>query len=266
MFREIGMIGRDKICEELYPRCKGKKPPFILKGIRGVGKTALLRWAYMRGEEPKAFVSAAETFKKNLMGIVKGWGLAITRGDKKVTLQRATSAELEYAILTQNKGSIYIDDLNAAKPTFLIFLKTLRERFKIFAAGVSPLTKEGLNPIMWGIVSIRVPPIDKKHRLEFAEKACKLYGSKEAPSELAQVSRGYPARLLGMAQGAVEVKTPRVRGEEIDLSPVLLLLLAGIAALRYVGRGMDDTALYLIGGMGVALVLVLRFFLFRGMR
>jgi len=266
MFRKIGMIGRDKICGEMLPRCRGEKPPFILKGIRGVGKTALLRWAFMRGEEPKAFISASDTPKNNLEHIAKAWRLVIKYGDKKVPLQRAKISELKHAILTQKKGSIYIDDLHAAKPTFIIFLKTIRERFKIFAAGVSPLTKEDLNPIMWGIVSIRVPPIDKKNRLEFAEKACEQYGSQEAPSELAQASRGYPARLIGMAQGAVEVKAPRVRGEEIDLSPSLLLLLAGIAALRYVGRGMDDTALYLIGGMGVALVLVLRFFLFRGMR
>ena len=267
MFRKIGIIGRDNILEkEILPRCTGKKSPFLLEGHRGVGKTALLLWAYQYGKEPKAYISAASTMKEVLQDIVRGWGLVIMDGEKTVPLYKAKNADLEHAVMSQAKGSIYIDDIHKASPTFLRRFKVWRERFKTFCAGVPPFRKEDLKREVWGYHDINVPPIDKKYRESLAKEACVFYGSTEKPSEIAHCSRGYPARIIAMAQGTAEVKAPRVKGEEIDLSPVLLLLVVGIAALRYIGRGMDDTALYLIGGMGVAVMIFLRFFLSRGMR
>ena len=267
MFRKIGMIGRDKILKkEILPRCKGKNAPFLLVGNRGIGKTAILQWAYQHGKGPKAYTSANANMKEILQDIVNGWGLVIKDGEKTIPIYRAKNSELEHAIMTQEDGSIYIDDIQDATKTFLRKFKIWRERFKTYCAGVPPFKREELKRELWGYYEIKVSPIKKIYREELAKKACIEYGSKKAPSELAHCSRGYPARMIAMAQGTAEVKAPRVQGEEIDLSPLLLLLVVGIAALRYIGRGMGDTALYLIGGIGVAIMIFLRFFLSRGMR
>jgi hypothetical protein len=261
------MIGRDKILsKEIYPRCKGKKAAFLLEGHRGVGKSAILQWAYQYGEEPKALISTTWTVKENMLAIVKGWGLTIRDGEKQIPLSRAKLSELEDAIMGQKKGAIYIDDIQAATPAFLRRFKVWRERFKVFGAGVPPFKKEELKRNIWGLERIKVDPIAKQYRLELATKACEYYFSKKSPREIAHHSRGYPGRILAMAQGTIEVKAERVKGEELDLSPVLLVMVIGIAALRYLGRGLDDTALYLMGGIGVAVMIALRFFLSRGMR
>jgi hypothetical protein len=267
MFREIGMIGRDTILQkEIYSRCKGKKAPFLLSGIRGVGKTAILRWAYEKGKEPKAFISASYSVKENLMKIAKNWNLEIKDGDKKISLARAKLSELENAIFRQTKGAIYIDDIQRATPALLRRFKVWRERFNVFCAGVPPFNKEELKRNLWGLSEIEIKPIDKEHRLTLAQKACTFYGSTHLPTEIAHNSRGYPGRIIAMAKGTIDVETQRVKGEELDLSPVLLVFIVGLVVIRFVGRGLDDTALYILGGFGMGLAIFIRFFLYRGMK
>ena len=267
MFREIGMIGRDKLLQkEIYARCQGKKAPFLLCGMRGVGKSAILRWAYDNGKEPKSFISASYGVKENLMKIAKEWGLKVQDGEKTVSLSRAKLTELEDVIFKQSEGAIYIDDIQMATPAFLRRFKVWRERFKLYCAGVPPFTKEELKRNLWGLKKIDLEPIAKTDRLEFAKKACEHYGSTKSPVEIAHTSRGYPGRIIAMAQGTIEVENQRVKGEELDLSPMLLIVIVGLVVLRFVGRGMEDTALYLLGGVGMAGAIIFRFFLYRGMK
>jgi hypothetical protein len=267
VFRKIGIIGRDKILQkEIYPRCQGKKAPFLLSGIRGVGKSAILRWAYENGKEPKAFISASYPAKENLIKIAKNWNLEIKDGEKTIALSRAKISELENVILKQSEGSIYVDDIQMATPAFLRRFKVWRERFNIFCAGVPPFKKEELKRNLWGLHKIEIEPLNKKYRLKLAQKACEFYGSTKSPMEIAHNSRGYPGRIIAMAQGTIDVETQRVKGEELDLSPVLLILVVGLLVFRFIGRGLDDTALYLLGGIGMGLAVFIRFFIFRGMK
>jgi hypothetical protein len=267
MFRQLGMIGRDGILnKEIYLRCKGKKAPFLLSGYRGIGKTAILQWAYEHGKEPKAFISATYSVKENLLKIAEKWNLEIQDGDKTIPLTRAKLSDLENAILKQREGAIYIDDIQRATPALLRRFKVWRERFNIFCAGVPPFKKEELKRNLWGFYEIKIKPIDKEHRLEIAQKACEFFGSTESPTEIAHNSRGYPGRIIAMAKGTVDVETQRVKGEELDLSPVLLVLVVGLIIFKFVGRGLDDTALYILGGVGMGFAVFIRFFLYRGMK
>lgn len=267
MYREIGMVGRDKILDrQIYPRCQGKEAAFLLTGHRGIGKTAILEWAFEHGRKPKAYVSASWSMGEVFKAIARDWELEITDGNKKVAVSRAKNAVLESAILKQTEGSIYVDDIQGATPTFLRRFKVWRERFRIYCAGVPPFKKEELKRNLWGLEKITIGPLAKKDRLTLAQKACEFYGSRETPSDVAHSSLGYPGKIMSMAQGTVEIKAERVEGEELDLSPLLLVLIVGIAALRYVGKGMEDTALFLMGGIGIAIMMMLRFFLNKGMK
>ena len=69
-----------------------------------------------------------------------------------------------------------------------------------------------------------------------------------------------------MARGEVEETQPRVQGEELDLSPLLLLGVCVLVACRYLGVGLSETDLYLIGGFGMGAVVFIRFLLMRGMK
>ena len=77
MWQEVGLVGRDRLLEkEIHPRARGTKAPFLLTGSRGVGKSAVLQWAYENAKEPRAYVSASWTVKEIMIAICRGWGLA----------------------------------------------------------------------------------------------------------------------------------------------------------------------------------------------
>lgn len=267
MYRKLGIIGRDRLLQkEIFPRCKGKKAPFILLGKRGLGKSAVLDWAYEYGKEPKALINAEYTVKENLVAIAKGWKLEINDGLKVIPIDRATLADLDQAILKQSQGNIYIDDLQDAKPVLLRKLKIWRERYQIYCTATPPLKRETLKRCVWGLKQIELKPIEKKFRLILTQKACEYYGSSELPSEIAQNCKGNPSRIMAMAQGTIENKAQRVKGEELDISPVLLFVLAAVVGLRYIGHSMDDYSLFIIGGLGVSLMMAFRFFLYKGFK
>ncbi len=86
-----------------------------------------------------------------------------------------------------------------------------------------------------------------------------------------QDSGGMPVAIKGMLETASTepvVTREIVRGfvheagvTYIDLTPVIVLLAAGIMAARYIGRGIGNVELTLLAGMGMGLLLVIRFFI-----
>ena len=53
---------------------------------------------------------------------------------------------------------------------------------------------------------------------------------------------------------------------QLDLTPALLLPTLLLLAARFLARGIGDRELYILAGIGAALGMALRFFLFRGRR
>jgi hypothetical protein len=268
MWREIGMIGRDRVLQEIGARAARKRPPFLLTGPRGSGKTALLEWAYDKAPEPKAYISASDSPRDSLVRIARSWGLqhAEDRDGGQVAISRARIKDLERAVLRQPDGLLFIDDINMATPTFINKFKVWRERFATFAAGVPPFAKEDLKRNLWGLKTIEVPPLAKQHRLLLAQRLCEHLGSPHSPRVIAQNCKGFPGRAVAMARGEVDDSGQKTGEEELNLAPVLLLGVAGIMAVRYIGMGMGDTTLYVLGGVGMGVAVVGRFFLMQGMR
>lgn len=85
-----------------------------------------------------------------------------------------------------------------------------------------------------------------------------------------QDSGGMPIAIRGMLESAAtepEVTRAAVRGfvheagvRYLDMTPVVVLFAAGIMAARYIGRGIGSSELYLLAGIGMGLLLVIRFF------
>lgn len=50
----------------------------------------------------------------------------------------------------------------------------------------------------------------------------------------------------------------------LDFTPMVMVLGALIVSMRYVGMGTGDKTLYIMGGIGAALFLTFRFFIFKG--
>jgi len=265
MWQKIGMIGRDGILKrQIYPRVRAGKP-FVLVGPAGIGKTALLEWAFEHARGKKAYLSCSMTVKENMQEICRGWQLDVLDEDgKKKGVTKASLALLEKAAFRASPGLIFLDELERATPALLRRLKALYERHTIMAAGRPPFRKEDIKRLTWGMAEIRVPPLGAGARMRLSDQVTRHFGSAVPASEIASASRGYPGRIVAMSRGEVETRSARVSGEEIDLSPVFLLAICSLVAVRYIAVGLGSTDLYIIGGLGMGLGAFARFFLFRG--
>ena len=83
---------------------------------------------------------------------------------------------------------------------------------------------------------------------------------------------GVPAAIIGILEAATAHRvitsktlddlTHEAAVHGIDLTPVLILLVALAVASKFVGRGISSTELYVVAGIGIALGIVVRYILF----
>lgn len=71
-------------------------------------------------------------------------------------------------------------------------------------------------------------------------------------------------RLATLVTGEIAHGSSCVDGEELGLSPMLLLYLGGLVAVRYIAVGLESADFYVLGGIGMGLGVYARFFLYRG--
>jgi hypothetical protein len=225
-----------------------------------------VEWACSEAGGRKAYVSAQLPPKELLVSIIEQWGLEIELEGKKVNPQKLTSNMLEKTIAKEQDGIIFIDDIQKASPTLIRRLRLWKERFKLYVAGTPPYREE-LKQVLWGLKEYEIGPVPKEERVELAQKMCEHYEAALSFHEVARTSRGIPGRMAAMAIAEeVEDSSHRVEGEELDLSPLLLLAVVAIVAMRYIGMGLHQTDLYILGGIGMGVAMIMRFFLFKGMK
>ncbi|MBF0233776.1 MAG: hypothetical protein HQK65_12175 [Desulfamplus sp.] len=253
--------------EQIRPRLRERKG-FLITGNHGIGKSALLEWASDYAPGKVAFVSSTWTVKEILKGICKDWELKVINDDGELMSQSKWQVGwMEQAVYTCDAATnwLMIDDIHTATPAVLRRIKVLRERCLIVGAGVPPFRREELRRIMWGLPMIDVKPLNKADMMRLGIAAAPLIGTRTPVVEAVHAARGIPGQLFHALRGEVTVDNTKTQGEEIDISPVLLLVLVGVMMTRYLAVGMESTSLYVLGGIGMGLGLVFRFFLFKGM-
>lgn len=256
--KSIRLIGRDNLLKrEIYPRLKVKKP-FYLVGQRGVGKSAILEWAFNAYEGNKIYVAAGESYGQ----IVK----EIARVQKLDMSGRKVVAELEKELLKGEPVALFLDEIERLTPKIIRMLKALNEFWPLYMSGIAPFRDE-LKVILWGKPEIKIHPIEKLYRRQLAELCIKDTGSLTDMNTMIQMSRGIPARCWAIARGEVlKNDHERVDGEEINIAPMLFLVLVVIIIMRYIGKETNDHALYLIGSILMGLAVLFRMMIYNVMR
>ena len=268
MWREIRLIGRDNLLKnQIRPRLRERKG-FLLVGQHGIGKSALLEWVSDYAPGKVALISATWTMKEMLKEICQGWRIEVMNDDGEViTPSKWQVALMEQSIYSCDISSYWllIDDIHQATPAVLRRLKILRERCLIVGAGVPPFKRQELRRIMWGLPTIDVRTLKKADMMRIGKAAAPIVGTRTPVQDAVHAARGIPGQLFHALRGEVTVDNTKTQGEEIDISPLLLLVVVAIMAFRYIGRGLDSPSLTMLGGLGMAGALIIRMFLFKGM-
>ena len=266
MWKRIGLIGRDALlARELLPRLR-RKTAFLLSGPRGVGNTALLEWCRDNYEGRSALVSSDMTVKEMLKEICGSLGLVVEDNEgNEAQKNKWQVAWMERAIARQSGHVVFLDDVDSLKPAQARRVAIIRDRYTLICTCHKSPRNHAVRSILQGIPKVRVKPLKRDHAIRLAGLAAAELESLVDARKAAQSSRGLPGPMLRYLTGEAP-ETCAHGSDEIDISPLILFSLAGIAALRYAGKAMDSSIMPLLGGLGMAFGLIVRFWLFRGMR
>jgi len=175
------------------------------------------------------------------------------------------------------KPVIAVDDLTSLTPTQMAFWLAIFDHAQVI--GCASEKKPRVKKLWWKMKEIVVKPLPHDVIRQVVKKYIETKGVLiESPdlyiSHVVKQSGGIPQAIYDMLDesGKERIidkrKVREMRHEAgvayLDFTPMVMILGALIVSMRYVGMGTGDKTLYIMGGMGAALFLTFRFFIFKG--
>ncbi|WP_326490778.1 ATP-binding protein [Thermus caliditerrae] len=206
---------------------------------------------------------------------LKAWGRRYPSNDEKAkSLVRALRAYAERGV---NRAAVVVDDATGVQGSMVPWLVALAEAATLVLAVHPDTLKKANTKRLWmRLDRVDLPPLSPKETRALAEALMERYGvvaeDKEAYlSRVAALSAGVPGeveRLVRYVSAEDIVRNRDVgtgyaeglaRREERGLALAPILLVAGGAAIaaRYLGLARGEMDLYVAGGLGIALFVVL---------
>lgn len=200
----------------------------------------------------------------------------------KSQVNRASMRDLTQAIIpalarAEHKPVIAVDDLTTLTPTQMAFWLAIFDHAQVI--GCASEKKARIRKLWWKMKEIEIKPLPAETVREVVKRYIAAKGVLiESPdlyiSHVVKQSGGVPQAIHDMLDesGKERIidkrKVREMRHDAgvfyIDFTPLIMILGAVIVSMRYVGMGTGDKTLYIIGGLGTALFLTLRFFVFKG--
>ncbi len=200
----------------------------------------------------------------------------------KSQVNRMSMRDLTQAIIpalsrAENKPVIAVDDLTSLTPTQMAFWLAIFDYAQVI--GCASEKKARVRKLWWKMREIAVKPLPPEVIREIVKSYITAKGVLiESPdlyiSHVVKQSGGVPQAIYDMLDesGKERIidkrKVREMRHDAgvfyLDFTPMVMILGALIVSMRYVGMGTGDKTLYIMGGMGAALFLTLRFFIFKG--
>lgn len=202
--------------------------------------------------------------------------------DVKSQVCRMSMRDLTHAIIpalarADTKPVIAVDDLTSLTPTQMAFWLAIFDHAQVI--GCASEKKARVRKLWWKMKEIAVKPLPPDVIRDIVKKYIAAKGVLiESPdlyiSHVVKQSGGVPQAIYDMLDesGKERIidkrKVREMRHEAgimyLDFTPMVMILGALIVSMRYVGMGTGDKTLYIMGGMGAALFLTFRFFIFKG--
>jgi energy-coupling factor transporter ATP-binding protein EcfA2 len=283
----LPLIGREAERQRLEENlARGRHT--LLVGPIGIGKSHLLR--AVAGTLPRAIaVDHIRPIRMSLLAFcqalhvtgeltVAGLDIAaLAWPDCARKLARLNVRELTDAVVASLHDRQYVlvlDQLEGATPSMAPTL----ERFlgEAVVLGATRQLRPGLQKLWWAFESVELAPLSR-------DEARRLLWSVAEPHEVADPTMfeakvlaqaaGNPHAIVEMARQAAAAPRGGLQAirdlwhgagvRYLDLTPLLLLVGAGLVAARFVALGLDDRDLYILAGSLGALFFVVRYLLMR---
>jgi len=202
---------------------------------------------------------------------------AIRNRVNRMSMRDLTQAIIPALARSDSKSVIAVDDLTSLTPTQMAFWLAIFDHAQVI--GCASEKKARVRKLWWKMKEIPVRPLPPDVIRDIVRKYIKAKGILiESPelyiSHVVKQSGGVPQAIHDMLDesGKERIidkrKVREMRHEAgvqyLDFTPMVMILGALIVSMRYVGMGTGDKTLYILGGMGAALFLTLRFFIFKG--
>jgi hypothetical protein len=209
-------------------------------------------------------------------------GAQVNWQEVKSQVNRMSMRDLTHAIIpalarSPDKPVIAVDDLTALTPTQMAFWLAIFDHAQV--VGCASEKKARVRKLWWKMKELSVKPLSAPVIREIVKKYIIAKGMLiESPeqfiSHVVKQSGGIPQAIYDMLdesskESLIDKKKVRAMRHEagvryLDFTPMVMILGALIVSMRYIGMGTGDKTLYIMGGMGAALFLTFRFFVFKG--
>lgn len=293
-------IGREKeISEILGEMKKGKN--ILLTGDTGIGKSALLIKLYSVISGKKIYIHTLKT-RDQLTEILRGitengditWeDMWMEKKDEPISwksirtrVTRMKIRELTEIILpilrvkaVRNRYHLFLDDITTISPTQIAVLLALFEVCQVSACASEK--KPSLKKIYWKMKEyhIRGLSIQDQEKIithYITEKNILVQHPQFFRKMIRTKSGGNPQAIMDiLTESALEktVSKKHIRDithdaptKYIDMTPFALIVGVILVCMRYLGYGVHNPEMYIIGGIGMGFFIFFRFFLYRGMK
>jgi hypothetical protein len=260
----------------------------LLVGPIGAGKTHLLR--AIAAEHPDAvYVPHVQPLRLCLLGLAErlhGRGQLVLPDGAPVPetwpecvrlLHRVTVRELTgivVASLRIRPTVLILDSLDTATPAMAPILEACLEVAVVL--GATRDCRPGLQKLWWAFERLDLPPLPRdeaKALLWSVVERDRIPDAGLFEATVLEQAAGNPHAIVEMArqvppEGPVDVHAIRALQHGagfryLDLTPVLLLVAAGLVAARFIALGLDNRDLYILAGTLGALFFVVRVLLMR---
>ena len=173
--------------------------------------------------------------------------------------------------------TLVVDDLSDLTTSTGRLIDRLADKFRV-VAGLHEV-KKPYEKHFWKFERIEIghlPPADARRLIRQASVGVEIEDARLLETHLLQKTNGNPRAILesverlrkepAVTRHAVRELTHTGAQQQFDMTPIVVIPIIGIMAFRFIARGLGDMDFYLFAGVGSALAMGIRFFLFRSSR
>ena len=201
----------------------------------------------------------------------------IRRQVNRMSIRDLTGAIIPAIYSYEGRVLIAVDDMTRLTPTQQAFWLAIFDHAQVVTCASE--RKRGLRKLWWKMKEIEVPPLP----LGVAKAIVREYIARrgmmiESPElyigHVVKQAGGNPQAIHDMVDESskerlVDKRQIREMRHQagvryVDFTPAMIVVGAMVVATRYVALGIGDRSLYVMAGIGAALFLSIRFFMFKG--